>query len=81
MATSEEPDFWVKGLDRSVKHGWFSSLTAMAYSQNFDLLAVAGGGGYVLLLNLRTLDAVEHRKLESGIRSCASEPKERSMQA
>ena len=64
-----EPDFWVKGLERSVRQGWFSSLTAMAYSQALDLLAVAGGGGHVLLLNLRTLDAVEPRKLESGIRS------------
>jgi len=68
MTTFGEPDFWVKGLERSVKQGWFSSLTAMAYSQAFDLLAVAGGGGHVLLLNLRTLDAVEPRKLESGIR-------------
>ena len=37
-----EPDFWVKGLERSVRQGWFSSLTAMAYSQALDLLAVAG---------------------------------------
>jgi len=68
MASAVEPDFWVKGLERSVRQGWFSSLTAMAYSQALDLLAVAGGSGHALLLNLRTLDAIEPRIFESGIR-------------
>lgn len=37
MATGEEPDFWVKWLERTIKQGWFSSLTATAYSQDFQL--------------------------------------------
>lgn len=69
MSTPSETDFWVKGLERAVKQGWFSSLTAMAYNPRLDRLAVAGGGGHALLLDLRTLEAIEPRKLESGIRS------------
>lgn len=62
-------DFWVKGYERLVKQGWFSSLTALAYSKRSDVLAVAGGGGRILLVNLQTLEALEPKKLESGIRS------------
>jgi hypothetical protein len=69
MATPSEADFWVKGLERAVKQGWFSSLSAMAYDSRQDRLAVAGGGGHVLLLDLRSLEAIEPRKLEAGIRS------------
>lgn len=62
-------DFWVKGYERLVKQGWFSSLTALAYSKRSDVLAVAGCGGRILLVNLQTLEALEPKKLESGIRS------------
>lgn len=67
MVASGGTDFWVKGLERSVKQGWFASLTAMAYSSSNDVVAAAGGGGHILLLNLRTLGPVEPRKLESGV--------------
>lgn len=69
MTPAIETDFWVKGFERVIQQGWFSSLTAMAYSPHNDCLAVAGGDGRILLLNLRTLECTEPRKLESGIRA------------
>ena len=52
MTQAIEPDFWVKGFERVIQQGWFSSLTAMAYSPHSDCLAVAGGDGRILLLDL-----------------------------
>ena len=69
MTRSYSSDFWVKGFERLVKQGLFSSLSALAYSQRGDVLAVAGGGGQILLVNLQTFEALEPKKLESGIRS------------
>ncbi len=68
MPDSSLTDFWVKGYERLVKQGWFASLTALAYHQRDDILAIAGGGGQILLVNLQTLQASEPKKLESGIR-------------
>ena len=68
MPDSSPCDFWVKGYERLIKQGWFASLTALAYSQRGDVLAVAGGGGQMLLVNLQTLEKFETKKLESGIR-------------
>lgn len=67
MHDSSLTDFWIKGFERLVKQGWFSSLTAVAYSQCHEALAVAGGGGRLLLLNLQTLKANEPKKFESGV--------------
>ena len=69
MPVPIESDFWVKGFDRLVKQGWFASLTALAYSHQGDVLAVAGGGGQILLVNLQSLETTEPKKLVSGIRS------------
>ncbi len=69
VSDSSLTDFWVKGYERLVKQGWFSSLTALSYSERSDVLAVAGRGGRILLVNLQALEALEPKKLESGIRS------------
>lgn len=69
MTQAIEPDFWVKGFAWVIQQGWFSSLTAMAYSPHTDCLAVAGGDGRILLLDLRSLECTEPRRLESGIRA------------
>ena len=60
-------DFWIKGFERIVKQGWFSSLTVVAYSQHHEALAIAGGGGRIALLNLQTLEVLEPQKIESGV--------------
>ncbi len=69
MTQAIETDFWVKGFERVIQQGWFSSLTAMAYSPHTDCLAVAGGDGRILLVDLRTLECTEPQKLDSGIRA------------
>ena len=67
MTEANGTDFWLKGFELNVSHGWFTSIRATAFSQDQDHVAVAGDKGHISIINLCTFEVIGPSKLEAGV--------------